>query len=245
MNQTFQQIGTRIGALVQVKNDAYGSSFATAGAAFRLLYPNGLRPEQYDDMLLLARIWDKLMRIATDRDALGENPFQDIIGYGILGVALHQRDEKVEESEPWQGDASSTPATVASPAKETPDSVLPAANAPTTTNESGSSELPKFEKGSVSYEKISESDWTWISSALAQTATGRANAREAVRQRAMLGLALMRNSRDLCGHCDSSIGSMPAYCYVEKEGKRVLFCSSLCAQDFQLHWCGDGNGVAR
>ena len=85
----FQRIGTDIGALVERKNAAYGNSFATCGAALKLLYPEGLRPEQMADALLLVRIWDKMMRIATARTAMGENPYQDIAGYGILGVAMH------------------------------------------------------------------------------------------------------------------------------------------------------------
>ncbi len=85
----FQRIGTDTGALVERKNAAYGNSFATCGAALKLLYPEGLRPEQMADALLLVRIWDKMMRIATARTAMGENPYQDIAGYGILGVAMH------------------------------------------------------------------------------------------------------------------------------------------------------------
>jgi len=87
----YQRLGIEIGTLVKRKNDAYGSSFAKSGAALRLLYPKGIKPEQLDDALLIARIWDKLQRIATDRDALGESPYRDIAGYGILGAALHER----------------------------------------------------------------------------------------------------------------------------------------------------------
>jgi hypothetical protein len=91
--KTFIEIAAGIGELVTEKNAAYGSSFAKAGEFLRLLYPAGLRPEQYGDALLLVRCFDKQMRIATDRDALGESPFIDIAGYGILGAHLHQRKE--------------------------------------------------------------------------------------------------------------------------------------------------------
>lgn len=84
------QIGTEIGELVEAKNAAYGSSFAKAGEFLGLLYPNGILPEQFADALLLVRIFDKQMRIATDRDALGESPYRDIAGYGILGASLHE-----------------------------------------------------------------------------------------------------------------------------------------------------------
>jgi hypothetical protein len=86
----FHVIADEIADLVAEKNQAYGSSFAKAGTAMRLLYPDGIRPAQMDDALLIVRIWDKLQRIATDRDALGESPYRDIAGYGILGAHLHE-----------------------------------------------------------------------------------------------------------------------------------------------------------
>lgn len=89
--KTFAQIGTDIGALVEQKNAAYGSSFAKAGDFLRLLFPSGIAPERYDDALLLVRIFDKQMRVATDSDAFGESPYADITGYGILGTHLHQQ----------------------------------------------------------------------------------------------------------------------------------------------------------
>lgn len=91
--KTFVEIATEIGELVTEKNLAYGSSFARAGEFLALLYPAGLRPEQYGDALLLVRMFDKMMRIATDRDALGESPFLDLSGYGILGAHMHQQKE--------------------------------------------------------------------------------------------------------------------------------------------------------
>jgi len=83
----FKKIGTDIGALVNEKNAAYGDSFAKCGQFLTLLYPDGIRPEQYDDALALVRIFDKQMRIATRKDAFGESPYRDIAGYGILGTA--------------------------------------------------------------------------------------------------------------------------------------------------------------
>lgn len=80
----YQFIGESIGKLVDEKNQAYGDSFHKAGDFLKILYPNGVQPEQYSDMLAIVRIFDKLMRIATDKDALGENPFRDIGGYAIL-----------------------------------------------------------------------------------------------------------------------------------------------------------------
>lgn len=89
----FRAIAHQVGELVEEKNAAYGDSFAVAGAALRLLYPSGISPEQMDDALLIARIWDKLKRVATDRDAFGESPYRDIAGYGILGIEMHGNKE--------------------------------------------------------------------------------------------------------------------------------------------------------
>jgi hypothetical protein len=91
---SFRMIAQQIGDLVEAKNAAYGSSFAKTSGFLGLLYPNGILPEQYADALLITRIFDKLQRIATDRDALGESPYRDIAGYGILGAALHENDRK-------------------------------------------------------------------------------------------------------------------------------------------------------
>ena len=90
----FEKIGTEIGKLVDEKNTAYGSAFEKSEEILKVLYPDGIDPNQYKDMLAVTRIVDKLFRIATQKDAFGESPFKDIAGYGILGMA---NDEKEEE----------------------------------------------------------------------------------------------------------------------------------------------------
>lgn len=79
----YAEIGKRIGELVEVKNSQYGNSFHKSGDFLKILYPNGIKPEQYKDMLGLVRIFDKQMRIANGNQG-EENAFQDITGYGIL-----------------------------------------------------------------------------------------------------------------------------------------------------------------
>lgn len=80
----YEKIGTSIGVLVDEKNVSYGDSFHEAGRIMRILYPGGIELHQYDDILAIVRIIDKLFRIANQKGALGENPFEDIAGYGIL-----------------------------------------------------------------------------------------------------------------------------------------------------------------
>jgi hypothetical protein len=80
----YVRAAVRIGNLVARKNAAYGDSFARAPEIIRILYPDGIRPDQVDDLLAVVRILDKMSRIATDKSALGEDPWRDIAGYALL-----------------------------------------------------------------------------------------------------------------------------------------------------------------
>jgi hypothetical protein len=88
----YEEIARQIGAVVRLKQAAYGDSFNKSCEVLKVLYPDGVSPDNFKDFLAVTRIIDKLFRIATDRDALGESPFQDIAGYSILGVA-HSKEE--------------------------------------------------------------------------------------------------------------------------------------------------------
>lgn len=76
----------KVAELVIEKQAAYGDSFSKSPEFLKLLYPDGIKPEQYGDMLALVRDFDKSMRIATNKDALGENPWKDKMGYALLSV---------------------------------------------------------------------------------------------------------------------------------------------------------------
>lgn len=103
----FQILANKIGTIVDKKNKAYGDSFSQAGTFLKLLFPDGIPPEKYGDMLTIVRIFDKLKRIATDKGAFDEDPFSDIVGYGLLGVHNNnlnrekefEKEEKEEEEE--------------------------------------------------------------------------------------------------------------------------------------------------
>lgn len=92
----YEELGRTVGALVDVKNKAYGSAFDDAGEFLKLLYPNGITSDQYGDALALVRIFDKMKRIATNKDALGESPYQDIAGYGLLGLKRTETSKSKE-----------------------------------------------------------------------------------------------------------------------------------------------------
>ena len=95
-SQAILQTTQTVGTLVSQKNEAYGDAFSQAGDVIRTLYPNGVRPEQYVDLLVTVRIVDKLFRIANRKDAFGESPWQDIAGYGLLMTA-YDTNSTVEE----------------------------------------------------------------------------------------------------------------------------------------------------
>jgi hypothetical protein len=96
----YTDLAEKIGKLVDEKNAAYGSSFDQAGDFLKLLYPDGIPVDSYTDMLCVVRIFDKLKRIATRKDAFGESPYGDIVGYGLLGLYKDGGTQRVENTEP-------------------------------------------------------------------------------------------------------------------------------------------------
>lgn len=85
VGEFYSDAGRDLGKMVGEKQLAYGNSYGKAGQVMRILYPDGIRPEQMDDALAVVRVIDKLFRIATNKTAYGENPWLDIAGYGLLG----------------------------------------------------------------------------------------------------------------------------------------------------------------
>lgn len=83
----WHQIAEEIADTVCKKNQAYGDSFAQCETFLRLLYPNGVPPDQFGRMLTLVRQWDKIKRFATNNDPEGEDPQADMVGYSLLHLA--------------------------------------------------------------------------------------------------------------------------------------------------------------
>ena len=225
--KTLQQLGTDLGALVEQKNAAYGDSFRVAGEALRLLYPDGIPPAQLDDALLLARIWDKMKRIATDKDAFGETPYQDIAGYGLLGVDLHQH--KKETSPTWPGSASDQAARNSSKAPSAA-SAEPSTNERTTTSASG-----KIDKG-LSRLHAHYYERNWVAPApIATEAVKKREADRAAKRNELLHTYehwVARSDVDHCVACDQRqtphlmLGSFKA---ITNDGiKRFFTCSESC-----------------
>ncbi len=89
----YKDIGLQIGELVTEKQAAYGDAFGKAGKILEVLYPNGIMPHQFQNALAITRVIDKLFRIATNENALDENPWRDIAGYSILSVAAKDKSK--------------------------------------------------------------------------------------------------------------------------------------------------------
>jgi len=87
----YEEAGQEIGRLVDQKNRVYGDSFRKTGEILRIIRPQRSWGVDLDDLLAVVRIIDKIFRILTSRDALGEDPWRDIAGYAIL------RSRQIEE----------------------------------------------------------------------------------------------------------------------------------------------------
>ena len=79
--------------LVTKKQVAYGDSFGQSKRIIEVLYPKGVLPEQYEDVLAMVRVIDKLFRVANKKFVFDENPWQDIAGYALLSL-VHQLDNQ-------------------------------------------------------------------------------------------------------------------------------------------------------
>jgi hypothetical protein len=102
--KSFTELAKGIGELVESKNKAYGSAFDKCGDFLRVLYPEGIKPEQYKDMLCIVRVFDKLMRIATSYDGTEEkkvDAYSDLMGYGLLGLraSLEEKEAQIKDKE--------------------------------------------------------------------------------------------------------------------------------------------------
>jgi len=87
---SYTSLGTAIGELVDRKQTEYGDSFGKAGGVLRILYPDGIQPAAYDDMLAVVRVVDKLFRVANGSKGT-ESPGRDIAGYGLLLAKRHEQ----------------------------------------------------------------------------------------------------------------------------------------------------------
>lgn len=86
--EAWREMSVGLVELLTKKAQAYGDSFSRAGEILKVLYPLGLPPGKYHEVLVMARVIDKMFRIANTPvdglDSMGEDPWQDIEGYALL-----------------------------------------------------------------------------------------------------------------------------------------------------------------
>jgi len=85
----YKKIANNIAKLLVKKEKAYGNAYANLPKILETLYPDGVQVKDYDKLLFITRVLDKINRIANNDNS--EDPFQDICGYSLL--AMRERDK--------------------------------------------------------------------------------------------------------------------------------------------------------
>lgn len=97
----YEALGAEIGAMVDVKQRAYGDSFRRSHHVMHELLIDYYDPDRQvyeipkplmEHLLTIVRIMDKLFRVVTHpvKDRLGESPYRDIAGYALLAAAREE-----------------------------------------------------------------------------------------------------------------------------------------------------------
>lgn len=92
MEKSLEEIAVSLARLVEDKQAQYGDAFGKSEEILKVLYPNGVKVEEYRNLLTLTRIVDKLFRIATNNGNDKEDPWRDICGYSLLSLRNDKKD---------------------------------------------------------------------------------------------------------------------------------------------------------
>ena len=84
----YEKLGKSVGNLVAEKQEAYGDSFSKSHKILKVLYPEGIKTEQYMDVLTICRVVDKLFRLATDPNYGDESPLYPSKDFQILTTGM-------------------------------------------------------------------------------------------------------------------------------------------------------------
>ena len=87
--KSYQEIANDLVELLDEKNAAYGNSFLDTPEILKILYPEGVATDDFENLLTITRILDKIYRIANNDTS--EDPWFDIAGYAFL--AMRKRAE--------------------------------------------------------------------------------------------------------------------------------------------------------
>ncbi len=92
LGNEYERVALEIAKLVTEKQLKYGDSFGQSHRIFEVLYPDGVKPDQMKDFLVVVRVVDKLFRISRG-DQGDESAWDDINGYSNL-AAVRTRKER-------------------------------------------------------------------------------------------------------------------------------------------------------
>ncbi len=106
-------VGLELANLLFDKHDHYRDSILRVALLLEVCYPNGVQPDQYVDLGLVVRVFDKMIRITGgERRSDSESPWKDIGGYGVLGevadrkkgVGIHAPAYRAAPLSAWERD---------------------------------------------------------------------------------------------------------------------------------------------
>lgn len=83
MENKYITTAKEIAALVSLKQQQYGNAINSTGDFLKSLYPNGIAPQQYNDLGVIIRMFDKMKRISNGNQG-DENAWNDLMGYALL-----------------------------------------------------------------------------------------------------------------------------------------------------------------
>jgi hypothetical protein len=89
-NNKYAAAALEVAELVARKQEAYGDAFTRSGEVLKILYPEGVSVDNYQELLTVTRVLDKLFRISTNNDSFNEDPWKDILGYALLAVTKNK-----------------------------------------------------------------------------------------------------------------------------------------------------------
>jgi hypothetical protein len=91
----YEEVGRRIGSIVQKKNEVC-DSYSKTGEAMLIFYPDGIRPDQYGDALLMGELLGKLIE-ASKQKSQTESPWEYVGRIGICGIVRDLKKKKLDE----------------------------------------------------------------------------------------------------------------------------------------------------
>ena len=86
----YEERALEIARMIEEKQQVYGDAYPKVAQCLAALYPQGVRPDQYQELSYLTRILEKLCRVSQrcseTRGLETESPFKDIVGIAFLAM---------------------------------------------------------------------------------------------------------------------------------------------------------------